>query len=162
MDEETRISKSRLEALTDGIFAIVMTLLVLEIAVPQILSHEPDVVRAELPKRLFDLWPKIFSYVISFIILAIYWRGHHRQFHYIKHSDGVLVWTNIMFLMAVSFLPFSTSLLGEYIDQQISVFIYGGNSIVIALLLYIQWRYATNHYRLVDKNLDPKYYKEVT
>jgi uncharacterized membrane protein len=155
MDEETRISKSRLEALTDGIFAIVMTLLVLEIAVPQILSHEPDVVRAELPKRLFDLWPKIFSYVISFIILAIYWRGHHRQFHYIKHSDGVLVWTNIMFLMAVSFLPFSTSLLGEYIDQQISVFIYGGNSIVIALLLYIQWRYATNHYRLVDKNLDP-------
>jgi uncharacterized membrane protein len=60
-----------------------------------------------------------------------------------------------MFLMAVSFLPFSTSLLGEYIDQQISVFIYGGNSIVIALLLYIQWRYATDHYRLVDKNLDP-------
>jgi uncharacterized membrane protein len=155
MDDETRISKSRLEALTDGIFAIVMTLLVLEIAVPQILSHEPDVVRAELPKRLFDLWPKIFSYVISFIILAIYWRGHHRQFHYIKHSDGVLVWTNIMFLMAVSFLPFSTSLLGEYIDQQISVFIYGSNSIVIALLLYIQWRYATDHYRLVDKNLDP-------
>jgi uncharacterized membrane protein len=155
MDDETRISKSRLEALTDGIFAIVMTLLVLEIAVPQILSHEPDVVRAELPKRLFDLWPKIFSYVISFIILGIYWRGHHRQFHYIKHSDGVLVWTNIVFLMAVSFLPFSTSLLGEYIDQQISVFIYGSNSIVIAFLLYIQWRYATDHYRLVDKNLDP-------
>ena len=153
MDE--RISKSRLEALTDGMFAIVMTLLVLEITVPQISSHEPDVVRAELSKRLLDLWPKIFSYVISFIILAIYWRAHHRQFHYIKHSDGVLVWTNIMFLMAVSFLPFSTSLLGEYIDQQISVFIYGSNSIVIALLLYIQWRYATDHYRLVDKNLDP-------
>ena len=72
MDDETRISKSRLEALTDGIFAIVMTLLVLEIAVPQISSHESDVVRAELPKRLFDLWPKIFSYVISFIILGIY------------------------------------------------------------------------------------------
>jgi uncharacterized membrane protein len=83
MDEETRISKSRLEFLTDGIFAIVMTLLVLEITVPQISSHEPDVVGAELPKRLLDLWPKIFSYVISFIILAIYWRGYHRQFHYI-------------------------------------------------------------------------------
>jgi uncharacterized membrane protein len=154
MDE--RISKSRLEALTDGMFAIVMTLLVLEITVPQISSHEPDVVRAELSKRLLDLWPKIFrGYVISFIILAIYWRAHHRQFHYITHSDGVLVWTNIMFLMAVSFLPFSTSLLGEFIDQQISVFIYGSNSIIIAFLLYIQWRYATDHYRLVDKNLDP-------
>jgi uncharacterized membrane protein len=60
-----------------------------------------------------------------------------------------------MFLMAVSFLPFSTSLLGEYINQQISVFIYGSNSIVIAFLLYIQWRYATAHHRLVDQNLDP-------
>ena len=60
-----------------------------------------------------------------------------------------------MFLMAVSFLPFSTSLLGEYMDQQISVFIYGGNSAVIAFLLYTQWRYATDHYRLVDKNSDP-------
>ena len=64
MDEETRISKSRLEALTDGIFAIVMTLLVLEITVPQISSHEPDVVRAELPKRLLDLWRKIFSHIL--------------------------------------------------------------------------------------------------
>lgn len=156
MDEETRISKSRLEFLTDGIFAIVMTLLVLEITVPQISSHEPDVVEAALHERLLDLWPKIFSYVISFIILAIYWRAHHRQFHYIKHLDGVLIWTNIMFLMAVTFLPFSTSLLGDYMDQQISVFIYGGNSIVIAFLLYIQWRYATDNHRLVDKNLDPK------
>ena len=153
MDE--RISITRLEALTDGIFAIAMTLLVLEISVPQISSHSPEAAGAELSKRLSDLWPKIFSYVISFTILAIYWRGHHRQFHYIKHSDGFLVWTNIMFLMAVSFLPFSTSLLGEYINQQISVLIYGGNSIVIALLLYIQWKYATDHYRLVDKKLDP-------
>jgi uncharacterized membrane protein len=132
MNEETRISKCRLEFLTDGIFAIVMTLLVLEITVPQISSHAPDVVQADLLKKLLDLWPKIFSYVISFMILAIYWRAHHRQFHYIKQADGVLVWTNIMFLMAVSFLPFSTALLGEYIDQQISVLIYGGNSIVIA------------------------------
>jgi uncharacterized membrane protein len=155
MDEETGLTKGRIEALTDGVFAIAMTLLVLEISVPQISSHSADTVGAELSKRLFDLWPKIFSYVISFIILAIYWRAHHRQFHYITHSDGVLVWTNIMFLMAVSFLPFSTSLLGEYIDQQISVFIYGSNSIIIAFLLYIQWRYATDHYRLVDKNLDP-------
>ena len=51
--------------------------------------------------------------------------------------------------------PFSTSLLGEYIDQQVSVFIYGGNSIIIAFFLYVQWRYATDHHRLVDKNLDP-------
>lgn len=155
MDEESWLTKGRIEALTDGVFAIVMTLLVLEISVPQISSHSAETVGAELFKRLFDLWPKIFSYGISFVILAIYWRAHHRQFHYIKHADGILIWTNIMFLMAVSFLPFSTSLLGEYIDQQVSVFIYGGNSIIIAFFLYVQWRYATDHHRLVDKNLDP-------
>ena len=155
MDEESGLTKGRIEALTDGVFAIVMTLLVLEISVPQISSHSAETVGAELFKRLFDLWPKIFSYGISFIILAIYWRAHHRQFHYIKHADGILIWTNIMFLMAVSFLPFSTSLLGEYIDQQVSVFIYGGNSIIIAFFLYVQWRYATDHHRLVDKILDP-------
>jgi uncharacterized membrane protein len=157
MNDETGLSKNRIEALTDGIFAITMTILVLDISVPQLSSHSADdaLVGDELLTRLFDLWPKIFSYGISFVILAIYWRAHHRQFHYIKHADGILIWTNIMFLMAVSFLPFSTSLLGEYIDQQISVFIYGGNSIIIAFFLYIQWRYATNHHRLADKNLDP-------
>jgi uncharacterized membrane protein len=92
MDEETGLSKSRIEALTDGVFAVVMTLLVLDISVPQISSHSVGVVvGTELSKRLFDLWPKIFSYGISFVILAIYWRGHHRQFYYIKHSDGVLI-----------------------------------------------------------------------
>ena len=101
------------------------------------------------------MWPKILSYAISFLILAIYWSGHHRQFHYIKHSDRVLVWINIMFLMFISILPFSTSLLGEYREQQISIFVYGSNSIIIAGLLYIQWRYATYHHRLVDENLDP-------
>jgi uncharacterized membrane protein len=117
MNEETGLSKSRIETLTDGIFAVAMTLLVLNISVPQISSHSADIVGTELLKRLFDLWPKILSYAISFLILAIYWSGHHRQFHYIKHSDRVLVWINIMFLMFISILPFSTSLLGEYREQ---------------------------------------------
>src|ERR671939_1200188 len=58
--------------------------------------------------------PKILSFGISFIILAIYWMAHYRQFHYIKHSDRTLVWTNVIFLMATCLLPFSTSLLAEY------------------------------------------------
>ena len=149
MNEETGLSKSRIETLTDGIFAVVMTLLVLNISVPQISSHSADIVGTELLKRLFDLWPKILGYAISFLILAIYWSGHHRQFYYIKHSDRVLVWINIMFLMSIALLPFSTSLLGEYREQQISILVYGGNSIIIAGLLYMQWRYATSHNRLV-------------
>jgi uncharacterized membrane protein len=140
-----------------------MTILVLDISVPQISSHstvgsEGVIAGTELLKRLFDLWPKILSFGISFVILAIYWMAHHRQFHYIKHSNRTLIWINIMFLMATCLLPFSTSLLGEYRDQEISILVYGSNSIIIASLLYIQWWYATtsrHHSRLVDENLDP-------
>jgi uncharacterized membrane protein len=72
--------------------------------------------------------------------------AHHRQFHYIKHSDRALIWINVMFLMATCLLPFSTSLLGEYMEQEISILVYGGNSIIIASLLYVQWWYATSHH----------------
>jgi uncharacterized membrane protein len=157
MNDQTGLSKNRVETLTDGIFAVAMTLLVLDISVPQISSNSTVgiVTGTQLLMRLFDLWPKIFSYGISFVILAIYWMAHHRQFHYLKHVDRALIWINIMFLMTVSLIPFSTSLLGEYREQQISIIVYGGNSIIIASLLYIQWWYATSHHRLVDENLDP-------
>jgi uncharacterized membrane protein len=160
MVDETILNKNRIEALTDGVFAVVMTLLVLDISVPQISSHYAiDSVAAgtELLRRLFDLWPKILSFGISFVILAIYWVAHHRQFQYIKHSNRTLIWINIMFLMATCLVPFSTSLLGEYREQEISILVYGGNSIVIASVLYVQWRYVTTsrHGRLLDENLDP-------
>jgi uncharacterized membrane protein len=102
------------------------------------------------------LWPKILSFGISFIILVIFWVSHRRLFHYIKHVNRTLIWINFMFLMATCLLPFSTSLLGEYNKQQISIFVFGANSILIALLLYVQWWYATSrHTRLVNENLDP-------
>ncbi len=159
MSYETAVSKNRVEALADGIFAVVMTILVLNISVPQISFHyAPNSVEAgtELVTKLFELWPKILSFSISFIILAVYWIAHHRQFHYIKHVDRTLTWINILFLMATCLIPFSTSLLGEYRQQQISIFVYGGNSIIIALLLCINWWYATSpHNRFVNEDLDP-------
>ncbi len=154
------VSKNRIEFLTDGIFAVVMTLLVLDISVPQISSHYAIgnvAAGTELVKRLFDLWPKMLSFVISFVILAIYWVAHHRQFHYIKHSNRGLIWINMMFLMAICLIPFSTSLLGEYRELEMSILVYGGNSIVISSLLYAQWRYVTtsHHGRLLYENLNP-------
>jgi uncharacterized membrane protein len=161
MSQETGLTKHRVESLTDGIFAVVMTLLVLEISLPQISSSNDAIssvaaAETELLNGLFDLWPKLLSFGISFIILAIFWVSHHRLFHYIKHVNRTLNWINFMFLMATCFLPFSTSLLGEYNQQQISIFVFGANSILIALLLYVQWWYATSrHTRLVNENLDP-------
>jgi uncharacterized membrane protein len=159
MSHETGLSKKRVELLTDGIFAVVMTLLVLDISVPQISSHDAidsAAVGTELLNGLFDLWPKLLSFGISFIILAIYWLAHHRQFYYIKHVNRTLIWINFMFLMATCLLPFSASLLGEYSQQQISIFVFGANSIMMASLLCIQWWYALSHYStLVHENLDP-------
>jgi uncharacterized membrane protein len=149
------ISKSRIEMLTDGIFAIVMTLLVLEIAVPQ-LTH-PEVAAGELPKRLLELWPVIYSYALSFIILGFFWINHHDQFYYIKRVNHVFVWITIFYLMFIAFIPFSTALLGEYTDQQISVMIYGINIAIVGSWGAVQWSYATKEHRLVDADLDPNF-----
>ena len=118
MSHEIGLSKNRVELLTDAIFAVVMTLLVLEISVPQISSSHDATDSAaagiELLNGLFDLWPKLLSFGISFIILVIFWVDHHRLFHYIRHVNRTLIWINFMFLMATCFLPFAASLLGEY------------------------------------------------
>jgi uncharacterized membrane protein len=154
------ISKARIEFLTDGIFAIVMTLLVLEITVPQ-LTHS-EVAAGELPKRLLELWPMILSYAMSFIILGFFWIYQHDLFHYIKRADRVFVWITIFYLMFVAFIPFSTGLLGEYTDQQISVVVYGINIAVAALWTYVQWRYASKDNRLTDAGLNSTFIKIVS
>lgn len=146
------ISKSRLGTLTDGVFAIVMTLLVLEITVPQI--SQPDV-ETELINTLFDLWPAIFSYATSFIILGFFWIGHDNMFHYIKRVNRIFIWITIFYLMFVALIPFTTGLIEEYGDQQIAVMIYGLVITMVGFLVYVQWRYATKDFHLVDKDLDP-------
>ena len=146
------LTKSRIEALADGVFAIAMTLLVLELKVPNIDRVHPD----QLLPALVAQWPKYISYVISFFMLGIYWIGHHNQFHVIRRSDRGFLWINILYLMTISLLPFSTALLGEYPGTRIALIIYGGNLAVIGLVLYWHWYYATHNYRLIDSDIDPQ------
>lgn len=145
------LTTSRIEALADGVFAVVMTLLVLDLKVP---VAGPDA-SAELPGKLLELWPRLLSFVLSFVIAGVYWVGHHNQYHFIRRSDRVLLWINILFLLCVAFIPFSTALLGEYPQQPIAVVIYGLNLILIGLVLYAHWWYATADCRLVDHDIDP-------
>jgi uncharacterized membrane protein len=136
---------------SDAVFAIAITILVLDIRVPNIPEGR---VATELPAQILGLGPKYLSYVISFLVLAIYWQAHHRVFRPIRGYDGTLVWLNFLFLMAVAFLPFPTSLLGEYSGEQLSVVIYAANAAVASLLLItISW-YATSRYRLVSPDID--------
>jgi len=133
---------------SDAVFAIAITILVLDINVPDGLSP------SELLAQVLALVPKYLSYVISFLVLAVYWQAHHRVFRPIKRYDGTLLWLNFLFLMAVAFLPFPTSLLGEYSREQVSVVIYATNAAVASLLLSaISW-HAMRGRRLVSPDHD--------
>ena len=143
--------RDRIVNFSDGVFAIVITLLILTIEVPDI---PPASVAQELPSRLLALTPDLLSYVISFLVIAIYWQAHHSVFEPIRGYDRTLLWLNFLFLMTISFLPFPTSLLGEYREQQLPVVIYAINVSLTSLLLVSTSWYATNGHRLVPPDLD--------
>jgi uncharacterized membrane protein len=130
------MNKNRVEALSDGVFAIVITLLILDIRVP-------DVDYSQLSASLVAILPRIFAYVISFGVIGVYWLAHHQSIQLVGKLDGFLIWLNLLYLLAVSFMPFPTALLGRYPMQPIPIIIYGINLIVanalgIALGLYLR------------------------
>jgi uncharacterized membrane protein len=143
---------NRLEALTDGVFAIVMTLLVLDIGITDIPQSS---VQAEMPRKLLELWPQFFSYIMSFIILGMIWISHHRIFHYIKSSNPILMWLNVLFLMFVALVPFSTRLLGDYLWQQVPFVVYGINLFLIFITRLVLWNYASGESGLIDSGINP-------
>jgi uncharacterized membrane protein len=144
------ITKGRLEALSEGIFSIVMTLLVLELINSNVFSVKTE---ADLHNALFTLWPKILSYVLSFIVLGVFWVGHHTSLRHLTHTDSRHIWINILFLLSVSFLPFSAAVIGIYYQYQTAIVIYGLNRVVAGLALYFSWWYATQHHRLVAHDI---------
>jgi len=152
----TVFTPNHLESLIDAVFAIVMTLLVLDITIPEI--AQPSL-QAELPRRLLELWPKLYSYSLSFIVLGLFWTFHHRSFHYIKRSDNGLIWLNIFFLMFIALTPFSTSLIGEYRIEKLPLAIYASNLLLVMVMRVIIWTYATGKYRLVDRDINPRLVK---
>jgi uncharacterized membrane protein len=141
-------TKNRLEALSDGVFAIVMTILVLELSIPLVTGTSAN---TELRRRLLEMWPQFLAYGVSFLVLGVIWINHHLMFHHIKR-----VWLNIITLMFVALVPFSTSLLGEYGETQTAVVVYGVNILLTLIMAFILWTYATGRYRLVDRDIDPK------
>ncbi|CAN5796248.1 TMEM175 family protein [soil metagenome] len=136
----------RITALADSVFAIVMTLLVLGVAVPEVPEEE---IADRLMLEVLLLWPLIATYVVSFLFLGIYWMGHHTQFHFMRAVDTTTLWINIVFLMFVCLIPFTTRLAGTYDGQEIALVLYGANLIAISLIALAQWRYVA-HAGLLD------------
>jgi uncharacterized membrane protein len=104
------LPKARLETLDDGVFAIAMTLLVLELRV----STNAEVTERELVHQLLQLLPKLGSIFLSFLLLGMSWIGHHNQYVYIRRTDCPFLWINILFMFFITLIPFSTALLGEH------------------------------------------------
>jgi uncharacterized membrane protein len=143
----------RLAALSDGIFAITITLLVLEIKVPELSDHG---LVGDLSTALFHLVPKILSHLISFVVLGLYWVAHHNMFAHIKRHDHVLLWLNILLMMCVASIPFPTGLISEYPDHQISVIIYASVLAFTGIVMDTIWWYA-NYRGLVDETVEPAF-----
>jgi uncharacterized membrane protein len=118
---------TRLEAFSDGVFAIIVTLLVLELKIPALQDDES--VR-ELAHQLIDLLPKYLSWLISFVIVCKFWLNHHHIISLASHANYGLIWLNSFFLMFQSFVPFPTALMGEYPDNPLAVSFFG---VVMAL-----------------------------
>ena len=134
-EESNSKELDRLIFFSDAVFAIVMTLLVLDIRVP-------DVAAREVPGLVFELWPKIFSYVLSFLVIGLYWIGHHQTFRYVRSYDRTLLWLNLLFLLSISFIPFPTGLLGEYGELRFAVIFYAASLALARLLLALVWWYV--------------------
>ena len=141
----------RIEALTDGIFAISMTLLVLTLALP-----EAGKGITEVHNLLVGQSDKFFNYALSFVLLAVFWIRHHQQSHLIKRTDGRHLWINIFFLMFVGLMPFTNSLVGDYPNDSMAEVSFAINILMLGILLTWNWVYATNHHRLVDNSLDSR------
>jgi uncharacterized membrane protein len=136
----------------DAIFAFAITLMTLSIDIPDLPTNLTE---SQLSSRLYDLYPQVESYIISFAVIAIFWISYHQVFNFITRSHISMVYLNLFFLLLITFLSITTSLVIEYDSYQIPYVIYCVVVIMTSSLLALIWWYATKNYRFVDKDIHP-------
>ena len=156
-DRRGHVRTHRLEGLSDGVFAIAITLLVLDLAVPG--------TREELFHAFFREWPAYLAYVVSFSSIGAIWLGHSVITEYLERADSTLLRLNLLLLLFVSFLPFPTKLVSEYLgarhNERVATTIYGLTLLVAVFLLWVLWRYAVRE-GLVRPDADDVEISELT
>jgi uncharacterized membrane protein len=133
------MNKTRLEAFSDGVIAIIITIMVLELKVP----HSPDL------SALLDLLPVFMSYILSFVYVGIYWNNHHHLLHAAQKVTGATLWANMHLLFWLSIVPFTTSWMGENNFAQWPIVLYGINLFLCAVAFFILTKVLISHH---DKN----------
>jgi len=153
----------RIEAFSDGVFAIAITLLILEIRPPDIGSSDQPIM---LGKALLNQWPSFAAYIFSFLMIGIYWANHHYLWRFYKRIDHTFILLNLLFLMCICFLPYPTELLAIFMNKPV-MYIDAAKFYEIGLLLpavtwFMAWKYASSNYRLIDRNLKQSFVNGLT
>ena len=150
----------RLEAFSDGVFAVAITLLVLNIKIPGLdLSSSNLRNDAQLWPVLLNEWPMLAAYATSFATIGVMWINHHRLYSHIKRTNTVLMLLNLLLLLIIVFIPVPTALVAEYLvhpDQHAAALLYSGTNVILAISFNLLWRYASYHNRLLAKNADTR------
>jgi uncharacterized membrane protein len=153
VEEEKGYGLGRLINFSDAVIAIAITLLVLEIRLPEITRGLDG---PTITGEVLSIWPKYLGYLVSFWVIGLYWMAHHRIFRLIDSYDRRLLTLNLAFLCTVAFMPFPTSVLFDYAGVFIVVLLYAGTLTLTGLSLVAIWLYATKEHRLVDPQLDER------
>ena len=139
------MTTSRLEAFSDGVFAIAITLLVLEFGV--------DAATKDLGKALLHIWPSYLAYVTSFLTIAVLWVNHHALISLVSHVDRTLLFLNSLLLLVIAFTPFPTRLIAEFLreaaNEETAVLAYGITFVIMAVLFQLLWRWISTGRRLI-------------
>jgi uncharacterized membrane protein len=150
---------ARLEAFSDGVFAIAITLLIIEVHVP---SHE----HAEtLGHELLRLWPSYLGYLTSFLTIGVMWINHHYVFELIARVDRTMLLLNTLLLMMIAFVPFPTAVLAQFVETdgaRAAAFLYGATLTLTALAFLAWWRYASAGRRLIDESVPDEVIDDIT
>jgi uncharacterized membrane protein len=141
----------RLEALSDGVFAVAMTLLVLDLKAPVAAAIHSE---GDLWAALVGLSPRFLTYLMSFVTLGIFWLGQQAQLNLLERSNRDVVWLHIGFLASVCLIPFSTALLAEFITYRVALIAYWANIFLLGVLLLAAWR-MSRRFDLVKPDLPP-------
>jgi TMEM175 potassium channel family protein len=144
-EEATGIGFDRLVFFSDAVFAIAMTLLVIDVRLPELAGRVGD---ADLAAALSELWPRIFAYALSFTVIGLYWLAHWRRYMLVRRADDRLALLNLVLLGLVAFIPFPTSILGEYGVLPVAVAFYAIVLGLAGLAGTAGWLYAASHHQL--------------
>jgi uncharacterized membrane protein len=147
-----KVKPEHVIAFGDAIFAFAITLMTLSIDIP---DFPPNLTESQLLSRLYDMYPQVESYIISFAVIAIFWISYHQVFNFIKESHISMVYLNLLFLLLITFLSITTSLVINYGSYQIPYVIYCVVVMMTSSLLALIWWLATKDHRLVDKDIHP-------